>query len=1416
MVNALTNKPDGESGPEGYCSAALKNAFPSFVPCSYGSVTGADGASFEFEGTTYTVEHMAYDVAQDDYILRFYVSPASLFHSELQDWQLQIGSNSFSFSDADRATSTAAGCSMARYSWDLEDDDSERPWPEPDTGSTVAVKLVEGSNDATLSALTLKDASDGSAFAFTPSFTSDTEAYTATVRHGLEYVEVSATAAESEATVEYLNASGNAYYDRNSRTEALDTRLLIGSNTYLVKVTAPDDVTTKTYTLVVTRRDRLKGRFSGLPDSHDGSTPFTVNLVFREEIDSPLANVAAAVAVDNGTMSDFSARGGSGRKYRMTVTPSSAGALRIRLRAARDCSESHSICSASGNQFVRGISRWVSTGNDARLQALWLTRYGNWIRRTPAFDPETTAYVAEVSDNVGRLRLHARPYTSGVSIAVAGPDGTFTASDRWDGGKTVELEPPEGAATWTVTVTSADGNSTKTYRVTLNRAGPVEPSDSAQCLGQVISPNVPEYFTKLGSLTVTPAGGSLVEGPGSGPFPFYQRKHTAYVTNSTTAVSVQATGEHANSTATVLTGSRDEPLAEPASFRNILWVAIKVRTDVGEKCYQSWHGLKVVKLPPGRTSRGTVVGPLVADIFDEPSSHDGTSAFTVRLALSRDVDITPEAMRDYALIVSGATVTAASRVDGRSDLWKLTVEPSGTGPVSLLVPIARACTEIGALCTADGQTVELGDGVTIAGPTQERSLPPLSAEFESAPTEHDGASAFTLELAFSEAVFDGNESVDKNQVIRDAVAVTGGTLRWGRRTVQGAYDRWTLTIEPSGYDDVTVTLPATSGACSEAGAICTPGGTPLTGTATATIEGPSLPALSVADDEAQEGPDAYLRFEITLSEASDDPVTFDIATSDGTAIAGTDYVAKSRSKTIAAGTTTDWFRVYVIDDSHNEGDETFTVTISNIMGATIADGTAVGTIENSDAMPQAWLARFGRTVADQVLDAVESRMSAPRTGGTELTLGGQRIGDAAAADEEPETADAEAGLETLADWLQGGNDDDALGFESRAVTERELLTGSSFSLAGGSAESGFGALWGRAAVSSFDGREDDLTLDGEVTSAMLGADWAMGRGSAGLILSHSRGEGGFRSEAGDGAVESTLTGVYPWGRYAVSEEPRALGRCGLRHGHADADAGGDGADRDRHGSQDGRRRRAQRADGGAGGGRTGARGHVGRDGRTDVIGRGAGRAGQPCGLGRRGDTAQAGSRGDVAACAGRRGGPDAERRDRAVPGRGRRGDRFGGRHRRRPCVERPGAGHRGGGACARPAHPRRGGLPRARLRGLPRLGSRPCIGAWPEPHDPPDGGGGCFGRHGRASELGDRTPFSPTRARTATICSSAVWRRGSAMGSPCSAGAGRAYRSSVWVSRMRAGSTSTPGVWWRRATTGWCSGSTWRGRCASA
>ena len=536
--------------------------------------------------------------------------------------------------------------------------------------------------------------------------------------------------------------------------------------------------------------------------------------------------------------------------------------------------------------------------------------------------------------------------------------------------------------------------------------------------------------------------------------------------------------------------------------------------------------------PPANSQmRGRSGEPLTAAFENVPSNHDGSSAFTLRMAFSEDVEITPEAMRDHALTVIGGAVTEAHRVDERSDLWEFTVEPSSSGEVSILVSAGRACAEIGALCTSDGRMLSTGLGRSVPGPA---SLPPLTASFVSVPAEHDGSGKFWLELTFDAPVAQGSR-----KHIRALLGVTGGAVKKLRRKA-GRLDHWKIRVEPSSHDAVTVSL-APSPACGETGAVCTPDGRTFTTAIATRIQGP--PGLTVADAEVDEEANAVLAFAVTLSRAPSGTVTVDYATADGTATAGSDYTARSGTLTFAAGETGKTVSVPVLDDAHDEGSETLTLTLSSPSGAYIEDGVATGTINNSDLMPKAWLGRFGRTVADQVLDAVEGRMTASRVAGTELSVAGRRISGAGASDA-LEKHESGAWREALTDWLRGEEEDAAEG----QVKDRDFLTGSSFALTRGTAEGGFGALWGRGAVSRFDGREGDLTLDGEVGSALFGADWTRDGATVGFALGHSRGEGGYRSPAGDGGVESTLTGVYPWGRYAVSERLAVWGVAGYGAG----------------------------------------------------------------------------------------------------------------------------------------------------------------------------------------------------------------------------------------------------------------------------
>ena len=132
--------------------------------------------------------------------------------------------------------------------------------------------------------------------------------------------------------------------------------------------------------------------------------------------------------------------------------------------------------------------------------------------------------------------------------------------------------------------------------------------------------------------------------------------------------------------------------------------------------------------------------------------------------------------------------------------------------------------------------------------------------------------------------------------------------------------------------------------------------------------------MSVADARAKEGRDTSLNFAVTLDRAATSAVTVDYATADGTAAAGKDYRAARGTLTFLAGERLKMVSITVLDDSVDEGEERMTFLLFDVSGAYIEDGVAAGTIVNTDPMPSAWLARFGRTVTGQVLDAIEARL----------------------------------------------------------------------------------------------------------------------------------------------------------------------------------------------------------------------------------------------------------------------------------------------------------------------------------------------------------------------------------------------------------------------------------------------------------
>jgi uncharacterized protein len=116
--------------------------------------------------------------------------------------------------------------------------------------------------------------------------------------------------------------------------------------------------------------------------------------------------------------------------------------------------------------------------------------------------------------------------------------------------------------------------------------------------------------------------------------------------------------------------------------------------------------------------------------------------------------------------------------------------------------------------------------------------------------------------------------------------------------------------------------------------------------------GGATPNLSVGDVSLAEGNAGTTAFNFTVQLSSPAPtnVTFDAATADGTATtANNDYVALPTTPfTIPTGQSSVTVTVNVNGDTAAEANETFVLNLTNVVGANVVDGSAVGTIVNDD------------------------------------------------------------------------------------------------------------------------------------------------------------------------------------------------------------------------------------------------------------------------------------------------------------------------------------------------------------------------------------------------------------------------------------------------------------------------------------
>ena len=355
-----------------------------------------------------------------------------------------------------------------------------------------------------------------------------------------------------------------------------------------------------------------------------------------------------------------------------------------------------------------------------------------------------------------------------------------------------------------------------------------------------------------------------------------------------------------------------------------------------------------------RSTSATVAGPPAISVSDATvqEAEGAVLVFTATLSHASSRTVTVDYVTSDGTAVAGSDYTAASgaltfNAGDTSQTVQVAVltDSDDEGQETLILTLSNPsqATLDDATGTGAIENGESSSGIQ-EDPPAETPVVLLTASFANVPADHDGSN-FTFDLNFSENVKAGYARIQDH-----AFTVSGGAIASASRKTQGSNQGWTVEVDPTGNGAVTITLPETTN-CSDAGAICTDDSRKLSRSTSATVAGP--PAISVSDATVQEAEGAVLVFTATLSHASSRAVTVAYATSDGTAVAGSDYTAASGTLTFNAGDTSQTVQVTVLTDSEDESQETLTLTLSNPSQATLDDGTGTGTgtgtIENGES-----------------------------------------------------------------------------------------------------------------------------------------------------------------------------------------------------------------------------------------------------------------------------------------------------------------------------------------------------------------------------------------------------------------------------------------------------------------------------------
>jgi hypothetical protein len=345
----------------------------------------------------------------------------------------------------------------------------------------------------------------------------------------------------------------------------------------------------------------------------------------------------------------------------------------------------------------------------------------------------------------------------------------------------------------------------------------------------------------------------------------------------------------------------------------------------------------------------TILPALSIDDVSRPEgSGSGNTAFdfTVSLSVASAIPVTV----DYAILGD----TATEGTDYTTDTGTLDFSPGETSKTISVAVKADKSNE-----NDETFTVQLNNAVGAAlakssgtGTIRNDDAVPMISIGNTQIIEGQSGSSNAVVTATLSAPVGQTVTVSYATVNGTATAGSDYTARTGVLTFNPGETSRQISIPIAGDGNYETDETFTVALSKAQNATLSPGAA----TAKVTIQNDDVPpVLAIGDIQVEEGDSgsASAALTVSLSKASSLPVTVSYATVNGTAIAGSDYTARTGVLTFNPGDTSRQISIPIAGDRNYETDETFTVALSKAQNATLDPEatTAQVTIQNDDAPP---------------------------------------------------------------------------------------------------------------------------------------------------------------------------------------------------------------------------------------------------------------------------------------------------------------------------------------------------------------------------------------------------------------------------------------------------------------------------------